>query len=91
MKLRTKNRFALTLWMVGGLPLLYLAASVSEWFFVVILLFMAGIGYYSMNLRCPVCRKPLIYNPVNWLFLIDIWCWTPWIPRQCTKCGTNID
>ncbi|MFB3094797.1 MAG: hypothetical protein ACE10O_02940 [Candidatus Acidiferrales bacterium] len=60
----------MTRWMVGALPLLYLATNVSEWFLVAILLFMAGIGYYSRNLRCPVCRKPVIYNPVNWLFLI---------------------
>jgi hypothetical protein len=77
--------------MVLGLPLSFLATTVSGWFWVALLLLMGVIGFIGMRLRCHVCGKPVTYNPVNLLFLIEMWMWTPWIPEHCTKCGAKIE
>lgn len=40
---------------------------------------MVVLGVYTMNLRCPVCRWPVIKTKVGFYLL--------WVPKKCRNCG----
>ena len=72
-----------------------LAVQVSQYFFIPFVILIISLGIYSQFLRCPKCNKPVLFNPLMVdkpnRFLKNSDCFgTPWIPKNCTKCGEPI-
>jgi hypothetical protein len=44
-----------------------------------VLLLMAVCGLYVMNVRCPVCRWPVIKTKTGFYGM--------WVPKKCRDCG----
>jgi hypothetical protein len=90
LRLKAKLGISIIAWFVLGLPLLLLSLVVSGFFFIPIMALMLAVGSYTLSLRCPNCNARAIYNPIRVLGL-QIWCYTPWIPSECSRCGHKLD
>ena len=90
LRIQSKLGIAAALWIIGGLALVLLSLTVSNYFIVPLLLLFASIGFYASNLRCPNCAKPVLYNPVR-IFGKSVYVWGVFVPQQCTDCGTRLD
>jgi type IV secretory pathway TrbD component len=90
MKIRTKLRFSYLVWLLGGILHILLILYVSKWFLVTFLVLFFGIALYTISLKCPNCKKPVINNPIH-IFGMEIWLTTPWMPKKCSKCGNDFE
>jgi hypothetical protein len=87
--LRARYRFVILLFAVNGLVLIFLSLYFSELFLIALFILLLVCGLYAINLKCPVCGKPVLLNPVNHLG-IEMYAYTPTIPRGCRKCGAEL-
>jgi len=90
LKLRTKFRVAICIWFIGGSILLLMAMYITEGFLIPLIGLQFLIGGYTMFLRCPKCRKPVLHNPVE-IRGIKFNLWTSWIPKQCSMGSTELE
>ena len=88
--LREKYRFVCTVFLVNAMALMFLSLYVSKLLLIPFLISPFLCGFYAYTLRCPVCNKPVLLNPINHLGF-DIWAYTPTIPPNCTKCGEPLN
>jgi len=96
MKIRTKFRILFFSLFFFGISSGFLSYIINPEFiplFGLALFFLIGIS--AINLRCPNCNKPVLYNfypNLSKLFYgKEKWLWTFWVPRKCQKCGTEIN
>jgi len=68
-----------------------LTVQLSQYFLIPWILLIVIIGFLLNTLKCPSCQKPVLYNSSKLLGKYDVMISTPWIPRNCTKCGEPID
>jgi hypothetical protein len=87
--LRARYRFAILIFAVNGMVLIFLSLHFSELFLIALFILLLVCGLYTINLKCPVCGKPVLLNPVNNLG-IEMYAYTPTIPCNCSKCGTEL-
>lgn len=73
-------------WLVLGFAFLDLAFQYSEWFLIPLFLTLVLLGLGSLSLRCPKCDKLALNNPIT-VFGVEMYIWTSWIPKNCTRCG----
>ena len=59
-----------------------------EFMLTFFMLFIA-LGFYTMSLKCPSCKKPVLNNPIH-IFGVELWLTTPWMPKKCSKCGYDL-
>ncbi len=83
---RTKYRMALATWVTGGLVLGLLAVEVSNLFIAPLLVLMAVLGVYTLNLRCPNCGHPVLLGLPG-----QFWGVRSWVPRRCASCGVELN
>lgn len=90
MTLRGKYRFLVVAWLLTAASILFLTGEAGGRFF---LLFVAAafFGLLISTLRCPRCRKPVTYNPITKIGKVEIFAWTPTMPKKCTRCGLMLD
>lgn len=89
MQIRTKFKLLVGMWLISGSILLLGAMYLTPYFLIPLFVVFGLIGFYSMSLRCPNCRKPVLFNPIK-IFGKEIFIWTSWIPKKCTKCGIDL-
>jgi hypothetical protein len=89
LKIRTKVRILLAIWIISEALLLLGAMYLTPYFLIPLFTVLGLLGYYSMSIRCPNCQKPVLFNPKRFLKR-EIYIWTPKIPDSCTKCGTKL-
>jgi hypothetical protein len=87
--LRARYRFACLFFAINGIASIFLSLYVSQLFLIAVPVLLFVCGFYVINLKCPVCGKPVLLNPVNNLG-IDMYVYTPTIPSHCSKCGTEL-
>ena len=87
--IRTRYRIAISIWLTGGSILLLGSLYVTRYLIVPLLMLFGVIGTYALSLKCPNCGKRVLYNPVR-LFGKEFYIWTSWIPKECTRCGTDL-
>ena len=89
MNIRAKYRLLLIFWLASaaslGLGLLY----ITEYFIIPLAIVTFVIGGYCVFLKCPNCKKPVLNNPIK-LLGISLNVWTLRIPKNCTKCDTEL-
>jgi hypothetical protein len=90
MKLRSKLRLAYLIWLIGGFLHILLVLYVSKWFMTTFLILFLSIALYTMFLKCPSCKKPVLNNPIR-VFGTEFWLTTHWMPKKCSKCGYMLD
>jgi hypothetical protein len=88
--LRAKYKFALLIFSVSEVVFLFLSLYISEAFLIAVFVTLIIIGFYVINLKCPVCDKPVLLNPIQ-NFGIEMYAYTPTIPTNCTKCNTPLN
>lgn len=84
--IRKKFYLASASWMVLGLMLLYLALEYSNYFLIPFFILFFSVGFWTLSLRCPRCEKQIIINP-----FFGIYCYTPWLPYNCSQCDLEFD
>ena len=84
--IRKKFYLVLLSYMIFGMMLLYLALVYSNYFLIPFFIFFS-IGFWTLSLRCPRCKKQIILNPI----VLGIYGYTPWLPYNCTKCDLEFD
>jgi hypothetical protein len=87
--LRKNYRIIVAMWIVIGSVLMIGSAYIGEHILILLLLFTAGVGVYCLTLKCPSCGKPVLHNPVK-ILGNEVYIWTSWIPKTCTKCGEKL-
>ena len=87
--LRAKYRFAMMAFIMNELVFILLSIYISPLFFFAMIAVLFLIGIYVINLKCPVCGKPVLYNPTK-IYGIDMYAYTVTIPPQCTQCGNPL-
>ncbi len=87
--LRARYRFVCLLFVVNGMALIFLSLYLSQLFLIAFFILVLVCGLYAINLKCPVCGKPVLLNPVNNLG-IEMYVYTPTIPPHCSKCGSEL-
>jgi len=87
--LRARYRFALLAFLVNEAAFIFLSLYVSGLFLLAAFAILFIVGFYVISLKCPVCGKAVLYNPVNNLG-IEMYAYTPTIPCHCTRCGTEL-
>jgi hypothetical protein len=87
--LRARYKFALLVFLTNEAAFIFLSLYVSEFFLATAFVVLFIFGFYAISLKCPVCGKPVLYNPVNNLG-IEMYAYTPTIPSNCSKCGTKL-
>ena len=90
LKLRKKFRIAIITWLIGGVLLALGAVYLTENLLILFILLALIAGGYCLSLKCPSCGKAVLHNQVN-IFGSELYIWTAWIPKKCTKCGENIE
>ncbi len=80
----------MSIWLISGFLLLIGAMDITPYFLILLFLVLGIVGFYELSLRCPSCRKRILYNPIN-IFGKEIYIWTSWVPKKCTKCGIDFD
>ena len=90
MKLRSKLRLAYLVWLLGGSFFVLFSIYVSMWFLAPLLALFIGTALFVLLLRCPRCRKPVTNNPIR-ILGVELWLSTPWMPRRCSRCGSDLD
>ena len=88
--LRKRFRTILVLWFLFGSLLLLSSMYIGSYSLLLLFLTALVFAIYCISLKCPFCGKALLHNPVN-LFGMEIYMWTAWIPKKCTKCGEKIE
>jgi hypothetical protein len=88
--LRAKYRFALLVFSVNEMALLFLSLYISEVFLIGVFVTLILTGFYVINLKCPVCDKPVLLSPIQ-NFRIEMYTYTLTIPTHCTKCDTPLN
>lgn len=89
MKRRAKLRLAFLIWFIGGFSHLILVLYVNKWFMLTFFMLFIALGFYTMSLKCPSCKKPVLNNPIH-IFGVELWLTTPWMPKKCSKCGYDL-
>jgi hypothetical protein len=90
MSLRRKGQlFILVGFMVG--PLLIWLSMSSRVSPNLLLAFVVVYTSLAFILRCPVCRKPIMWNPLCKVGRLRIFSWTVEIPRKCSRCGASLE
>jgi hypothetical protein len=88
--IRKKHYLVISSWFVFGMLFGYLALEYNELFLIPLLLLFFSVGFWSIKVKCPRCKKPIYLNPNPLKFLgITNYTWTPWLPANCTKCGLD--
>jgi hypothetical protein len=87
--LRAKYRFVCLLFLANGMAIILLSLYASTLFLMALPILLLVCGFYAINLKCPVCSKPVLLNRVNNLG-IEMYAYTPTIPSHCSKCGTKL-
>lgn len=87
--IRSKYRLSLLVFFANWVGFGFLALYINPLLCIPVFLVVFACGFYSMNLKCRICNKPVLYNPVN-NFGIKMYVYTPTIPEKCTRCGTPI-
>ena len=87
---RSKCRFALLVFVSNEMFFIFLSIYISQVFIILALIVLIVCGFYIITLKCPVCGKPVLYNPVNNLG-IKMHAYTVTIPENCTQCGMQLD
>ena len=87
---RTKFRAAICIWFIGGPILILMTIYITKFFLIPLIGLQFLLGGYTMLLRCPKCSKPVLHNTVE-IFGIKFNLWTSWIPKQCSKCGIDLE
>jgi len=87
--LSARYRFVCLLFVVNGMALIFLSLYLSQLFLIAFFILVLVCGLYAINLKCPVCGKPVLLNPVNNLG-IEMYVYTPTIPPHCSKCGSEL-
>ena len=90
MKLRRKHRLIILSWFVLGSILMLLGMYVSQWFLLILIIYMCIIALLGRNLRCPKCGKIILYNEVT-VFGMKFKIWTSWMPSKCPNCGELLE
>ena len=88
--MRKKLVILLIIWFVGGFILGIATVEISELFLIPLLLLALVLGLWINTMKCPKCGKPVTYNPIK-IFGVNIYFWTPWIPKKCSKCGHELN
>ncbi len=83
---RAKVWAAFLIWLGVGALLLLGALYVHQGFVLALVFLQLVVGLYVMLLRCPRCKKPVLQNSIGVLGR-EVFIWTPWVPRCCTRCG----
>jgi len=90
MTLRSKYRTLVWCWLLIAFLSLIGAMYITGYLEILLILTTLAIGGYSLSLKCPSCGKRVLYNPIKILGL-EFYTWTPWIPKNCTKCNKELD
>ena len=85
LSVRARYRLALITWFVSGAILSLGAIYISEYYLIPLIITLFIVGIYTMSLKCPSCGKRVLHNPVK-ILGIELYIWTSWIPKFCTKC-----
>ena len=88
--MRKKLVISLIIWFVCGFNLLIAIVEISELFLIPLFLLALVLGLWINTMKCPKCGKPVTYNPIK-IFGVNIYFWTPWIPKKCSKCGHELN
>jgi rRNA maturation protein Nop10 len=88
--LRARYRFTVLVFTTNEMVLGLLSIYVSPLFMIGAVAVLFSCGIYAMQIRCPVCGKPVLYNAINNLG-IRMYAYMPAVPEKCTKCGTVIE
>lgn len=88
--MRKKLVIIILVWFIFALILGSAMVFLSELFIIPLVILMFILGYIGFNMRCPKCGKPVTYNPIK-IFGVNIYFWTPWIPKKCSKCGHELN
>jgi hypothetical protein len=83
--IRQKYWASVAVWFVVGPLLALVATAVSPWIWMLVLGLMAGLGIYTMNLRCPKCNHPVLRGALG-----EFWGVKSWVPQSCVKCGAQL-
>lgn len=94
MKLTIRKRYR-NIWIgiiVSAIFFSILTVQVSQYFLIPWMASIGIVGVLLNFLRCPKCNKPVLLNPIvvdkpNKNLKNSDCFGTPWIPRNCTKCG----
>ena len=70
----------LGIWIAVSIPLLVFAISKTEGAFAVLLGLLVLFGTMMLNLRCPRCRKRVMFKWRRYL---------GWLPSHCPWCGLS--
>jgi rRNA maturation protein Nop10 len=87
--LRARYRFVCLFFAANGMAIIFLSLYISALFLIALPILLLVCGFYAINLKCPVCGKPVLLNPVNNLG-IEMYVYTPAIPPHCSKCGSDL-
>jgi len=83
-------RLAYLIWLGGGFSHIFLVLFINHWFMISFLILFLCIAFYTMSLKCPNCKKPVLNNPIH-IFGLELWLTTPWMPKKCSKCGYDLE
>jgi hypothetical protein len=83
--IRRKSLTLQSLWIFGGAIFLALFLYYSNLFLIPLFLLFILTGVGMLSLTCQYCGKPIHNNPVRF-FGWEIYMWTPWVPKKCSKC-----
>ena len=79
-------RFIMGVWLALGLPLMWTTFSVSDLFFLPLVLLFVGCGAYSLFLKCPNCWKHFYSTSmIRGKYRGDFY--GRLVPKRCAHCG----
>lgn len=89
--IRKKYRLIWITIIVSSVIFSVLTVQLSQYFLIPWIFIIGIIGFLLNTLKCSCCQKPVLYKPSKLLGKYDVIISTPWIPKNCTKCGEPIN
>jgi hypothetical protein len=88
--LRKRFRTIVTLWFLLGSLLLLSSMYIGGYSLIFLFLTALVFAIYCISLKCPSCGKAVLHNPIK-IFGVEVYIWTAWVPKKCTKCGERLE
>jgi len=86
----SETRIVNICWFLGGFVIGLSAMYVSIWFGPGLFAYALLIHRWFVSIKCPQCEKPVGWNPIRICGVTLLEWWTPWVPKKCRKCGTDL-
>jgi len=90
MNLKERFRIAAILGIINAVILGLVLIYAAYYFLIPFISLFFLIGFFSLSLKCPRCKKPVLRDRLT-VFGLEFYIWTFWIPRKCAKCGNPLN